>query len=117
MGAACHTGARSCFFNEIVKKEYVEKNPLKVLEKLYKSIQAKKNDPEERSYENYMLEQGLDHILKKCGEESAEVIIAAKNTDSEALRHEMADFLFHLMLLMIEKDVTWEEITRELAQR
>ena len=64
-----------------------------------------------------MLEQGLDQILKKCGEESAEVIIAAKNADSDALRHEMADFLFHLMLLMIEKDVTWEEITRELAQR
>ncbi len=117
VGAACHTGQRSCFFNEIVKKEYVERNPLKVLENLYNSIQARKTDQEQRSYENYMLEQGLDHILKKCGEESAEVIIAAKNDDGDALRHEMSDFLFHLMLLMIEKDVTWEEITRELAQR
>lgn len=117
VGAACHTGARSCFFNEIVKKEYVEKNPLKVLENLYNSILSHRTGFEERSYENYLLDQGLDQILKKCGEESAEVIIAAKNPDSEALRHEMSDFIYHLMLLMIEKDITWEDVTRELAQR
>lgn len=117
VGPACHTGARSCFFHEIVKKEYVERNPLKVLDHLYRTLKARRSDGMERSYENYLLDQGLDQILKKCGEESAEVIIAAKNPDGEALRHEMSDFIYHLMLLMIEKDISWEELTRELAQR
>ena len=117
VGPACHTGQKSCFFNEIVKKEYVERNPLKVLEKLYHMLESRRSESGERSYENYLLDQGLDQILKKCGEESIEVIIAAKNQDSDALRHEMSDFLYHLMLLMIEKNISWEEITRELAQR
>lgn len=117
VGPACHTGEKSCFFNEIVKKEYVERNPLKVLENMYKTLENRRNGMGERTYENYLLDQGLDQILKKCGEESIEVIIAAKNPDGEALRHEMSDFIYHLMLLMIEKEISWEEITRELAQR
>ncbi len=117
VGVACHTGSRSCFFNEIVKKEYVERNPLKVFEGVYQTILDRKEAPEERSYTNYLINQGLDQILKKCGEEATEVIIAAKNSDPSQLRYEICDYLYHMMVLMVEKEITWEDIIRELAQR
>ena len=82
VGAACHTGNRTCFFNSIVQKEYVEKNPLKVL-----------------------------------GEECTEIVIAAKNPEPENIKYEISDFLYHCMVLMVEKGITWEEIANELAQR
>lgn len=117
IGAACHTGSRSCFFNEIVKKEYVEKNPQKVLGDVYNIILDRMEHPKEGSYTNLLVEQGLDHLLKKVGEENTEIIIAAKNTDREHLKYEISDYLYHLMVLMAEKDLTWEEITQELSQR
>ena len=116
-GIACHTGARSCFFNEIIKKEYIERNPLKVFEKVYDIILDRKAHPKEGSYTNYLFEKGIDKILKKVGEESTEIVIAAKNPDEQELIYESADMLYHLMVLMVEKDVTWEDITRELSQR
>ena len=117
VGAACHTGAPSCFFNEIVKKEYVERNPLKVFEDVYAIIMDRKEHPKEGSYTNYLFDKGLDKILKKVGEEATEIVIAAKNPDSEETKYEISDFLYHLMVLMAEKGVTWEDITSELAQR
>ena len=116
-GIACHTGAPSCFYNEIVKKEYVERNPLKVLEKVYDVILDRKTNPKSGSYTNYLFDKGLDKILKKVGEEAAEIIIASKNTESDEIVYETADFLYHLMVLMAEKNVSWEDITRELSQR
>ena len=117
IGAACHTGNVSCFFNEIVKKEYMEKNPLKVLEDVYAIILDRKANPKEGSYTNYLFDKGIDKILKKIGEEASEIIIAAKNPDPEDIKYEISDFMYHMMVLMAEKGVTWEEITQELSQR
>ena len=117
IGAACHTGNRTCFFNEIIKKEYVEKNPLKVFETVYNVIADRKEHPREGSYTNYLFDKGIDKILKKCGEECTEIVIAAKNPDPEEIKYEISDFLYHVMVLMVEKGVTWEEITAELSQR
>ena len=117
VGVACHTGNPSCFFNEIVKKEYIEKNPLKVFETVYNIIEDRKKNPKEGSYTNYLFDKGIDKILKKVGEECTEIVIAAKNPDPEEIKYEISDFLYHVMVLMVEKVVTWEEITQELAQR
>ena len=117
IGPACHTGAVSCFFEEIVKTESKQRNPMTVLEELYHIILQRKLYPKEGSYTNYLLEKGVDKILKKLGEEGTEIIIAAKNPDPEEIKYEVSDFLYHLMVLMVEKNVTWEDIMRELADR
>lgn len=117
VGAACHTGSYSCFFNEIVKKEYIERNPLKIFEDEYNTIKELKEHPKEGSYTNFLFDKGLDKILKEIGEEATEIVIAAKNPDAGETKDEMADFLFHMMVLMVEKGITWEDIIAELAQR
>ena len=117
IGVACHTGAPSCFFNEIVKKEYAEKNPLQVFEDVYSIIADRKIHPKEGSYTNYLFDKGIDKILKKVGEEATEIVIAAKNPEPEEIIYEISDFLYHAMVLMVEKGVTWEDVTQELAQR
>lgn len=117
VGAACHTGNRSCFFHNIVQKEYLEKNPLKIFEEIYANIADRKETPKEGSYTNHLMDQGMDNILKKLGEECTEIVIAAKNTDENKIKYEISDYLYHLMILMVEKGVTWEDITSELAQR
>lgn len=117
IGAACHTGSHSCFFNEIMAKEYEETNPLKVFEQVFDVIKDRKVHPKEGSYTNYLLDKGIDKILKKLGEEATEIVIAAKNPNANEVKYEIADFLYHMMVLMAEKNVTWEEITAELAQR
>lgn len=117
IGAACHTGARSCFYQTLVKKEYQETNPLKVFEDVFSVILDRKEHPKEGSYTNYLFDKGIDKILKKVGEEATEIVIAAKNPDPEEVKYEISDFLYHMMVLMAEKKVTWEDITRELANR
>ncbi|HIR14566.1 MAG TPA: bifunctional phosphoribosyl-AMP cyclohydrolase/phosphoribosyl-ATP diphosphatase HisIE [Candidatus Choladousia intestinavium] len=117
VGAACHTGNRSCFYETILQKEYDKTNPLKVFEEVYEVIQDRKIHPKEGSYTNYLFDKGLDKILKKVGEEAAEIIIAAKNPDPEEIKYEISDFLYHAMVLMAEKGVTWKDITEELARR
>ena len=117
IGAACHTGSHSCFFNEIMAKEYEESNPLKVFEQVFDVIKDRKVHPKEGSYTNYLFDKGIDKILKKLGEEATEIVIAAKNPNSNEVKYEISDFLYHMMVLMAEKNVTWEEITTELANR
>ncbi|HKM33666.1 MAG TPA: bifunctional phosphoribosyl-AMP cyclohydrolase/phosphoribosyl-ATP diphosphatase HisIE [Lachnospiraceae bacterium] len=118
IGVACHTGAKSCFFNEIAKKEYeMSTNTLKVFEEVSNVIVDRKLHPKEGSYTNYLFDKGLDKILKKLGEEATEIVIAAKNPNQNEVKYEIADFLYHLMVLMVEKNVSWEEITEELAKR
>ncbi len=118
VGAACHTGARSCFFNEITKKDYVQPdNPLQVFEEVLDVIKDRKIHPKEGSYTNYLFDKGIDKILKKLGEEATEIVIAAKNPNPNEIKYEISDFLYHMMVLMVEKGVTWEEITTELANR
>ena len=118
IGAACHTGKKSCFFNEITKKDYEESNnPLQVFEEVFDVIKDRKIHPKEGSYTNYLFDKGIDKILKKLGEEATEIVIAAKNPNPNEVKYEISDFLYHMMVLMAEKDVTWEEITTELANR
>ncbi len=117
VGAACHTGNHTCFYRDMVRKEYRESNPLKVFEDVYEVIRDRKVHPKEGSYTNYLFDKGIDKILKKLGEEATELVIAAKNPDPEEIRYELSDFLYHAMVLMVERGVIWEEITRELANR
>lgn len=117
VGAACHTGSYSCFFKELAKKDYNDTNPLTILEEDFATIMERKNNPKEGSYTNYLFTKGIDKILKKCGEEATEIVIAAKNPDSEELKYEIADFLYHMMVLMAECGLTWEDVTKELANR
>ncbi|MDE6254039.1 MAG: bifunctional phosphoribosyl-AMP cyclohydrolase/phosphoribosyl-ATP diphosphatase HisIE [Lachnospiraceae bacterium] len=117
IGAACHTGNRTCFFNTLVKKEYDDTNPLEVFNDVFNVILDRKANPKEGSYTNYLFDKGIDKILKKVGEEAAEILIAAKNPDPEEVIYEISDFIYHAMVLMAEKGISWEEITRELARR
>ena len=117
IGAACHTGNQTCFFQPLAGSNRDEKNPLKVFESVYDTIVDRKEHPKEGSYTNYLFEKGIDKILKKLGEEATEVIIAAKNPNPEEIKYEMADFLYHAMVLMAERGITWEDIVQELADR
>ena len=84
---------------------------------MFDVIQDRKLHPKEGSYTNYLFDKGIDKILKKVGEEAAEILIAAKNPDPEELKYEISDFLYHVMVLMAEKGVSWKDITEELARR
>lgn len=117
VGPACHTGHTSCFFQTLAEKEHKETNPLKVFEDVFAVILDRKEHPREGSYTNYLFDKGIDKILKKVGEEATEIVIAAKNPDPEEIKYEISDFLYHVMVLMAVKGITWEEITQELANR
>ncbi len=117
IGAACHTGNKTCFYQPLVGTDYNKKNPLQVFESVYAVIEDRKANPKEGSYTNYLFDKGIDKILKKVGEEAAEIIIAAKNPNPEEVKYEMADFLYHAMVLMVEKGLTWDDIVGELADR
>ena len=117
-GVACHTGNKTCFFQSVLEKEMkTEDNPLRVFEDVYSVIQDRKINPKEGSYTNYLFDKGVDKILKKVGEEATEIVIAAKNPHANEIKYEISDFLYHVMVLMVEKGVTWAEITEELAKR
>lgn len=117
VGVPCHTGADTCFFNTLVKKEYDESKPMRVFEDVYNVILDRKKNPKEGSYTNYLFDKGIDKILKKVGEEATEIVIAAKNPDPQEVKYEISDFLYHVMVLMAEKGVSWKEITKELSRR
>ena len=117
VGPACHTGNPTCFYQSLVGNEYSEKNPLQVFEKVYETILDRKQNPKEGSYTNYLFDKGIDKILKKIGEEATELVIAAKNPNPEEIKYELSDFLYHAMVLMVERGVTWDDIVKELADR
>ncbi|WP_018591157.1 bifunctional phosphoribosyl-AMP cyclohydrolase/phosphoribosyl-ATP diphosphatase HisIE [Terrisporobacter glycolicus] len=114
-GVACHTGNYSCFFNEIFCDKEVSKTEL--LQRLYKLIEDRKNNPKEGSYTNYLFDKGLDKILKKVGEESAEVIIGAKNENKNEMIYEISDLAYHVLVLMVNSNITIEDIKNELSGR
>ena len=101
----------------MLKHEYDEKNAYAVLKGLYDVVVDRKKNPKEGSYTNYLFDKGIDKILKKCGEESTEIVIAAKNPNAEELKYEIADYLYHLTVLMVECNVDWEDIVEELSKR
>ena len=115
IGAACHTGSYSCFFNDVQTSEE-EFNNL-IIEEVYKMIKDRKENPREGSYTNYLLEKGVDKICKKIGEEASETIIAAKNTDKEELIGEISDLAYHVLVLMLDKNITVEDIKMKLSER
>ncbi len=117
-GVACHTGNKTCFFQTVMEKEMkTEDNPLRVFEDVYEVIRDRKVNPKEGSYTNYLFDKAIDKILKKVGEEATEIVIAAKNPNSNEIKYEISDFLYHVMVLMVEKGVTWADITEDLAKR
>ena len=84
---------------------------------MYDVVVDRRANPQEGSYTCYLFDKGIDKILKKVGEEATELVIAAKNPDPEEIKYEMSDLLYHAMVLMVERGVTWEDITSELANR
>ncbi len=90
---------------------------MKIFEDVYNTIRDRKEDPRNGSYTNYLFDKGIDKILKKVGEEATEIVIAAKNPDSDDIKYEISDFLYHLMVLMVERGISWKDITEELADR
>ena len=113
-GPACHLGTTSCFHNPIFQSEDRREFSLEGLMAL---IQGRKTDKKEGSYTTYLFEKCLDKILKKVGEESTEVIIAAKAEDKAETVYEIADLAYHVMVLMAEAGISLEEIHKELASR
>jgi phosphoribosyl-ATP pyrophosphohydrolase/phosphoribosyl-AMP cyclohydrolase len=109
-GPACHTGARSCF-------EVEQKDLNGLLTQLYELIQQRERERPEGSYTTYLFDKGLDKILKKVGEESAETIIAAKNEDRKLFAGEVADLIYHLLVLLVARGVSLDDVREELAQR
>lgn len=117
IGAACHTGNRSCFYRDLVKAEWEAEDNTNILEKIYATVMDRKINPKEGSYTNYLFTKGIDKILKKCGEEATEIVIAAKNPDKTEIKYEIADFLYHVTVLMAECGIDWKDVFEELANR
>lgn len=127
--AACHTGHFSCFYREIKDGKATEISNIvfnpkdiyndrsKVLQEVYNVIADRKVNPKEGSYTNKLFENGIDKILKKVGEEAAEVIIAAKNSSKDELRYEVADLMYHLFVMMVEIGLKPDDIYDELKSR
>ena len=113
-GPACHLGTRSCFTHTLAESGERKDFSLDLLMEL---IRERKDHPKEGSYTNYLFDKGLDKILKKVGEESTEVIIAAKDEDKAETVYEIADLTYHVMVLMIEAGISLRDIHRELASR
>lgn len=114
VGVACHTGNYSCFFNEVLKAENKKTD---IIKELYSLLEDRKENPKEGSYTNYLFREGLDKILKKVGEETSEVIIGAKNKSKEELVYEISDLVYHLLVLMVNENVSIDDIKNELTSR
>lgn len=113
-GPACHTGSYSCFTKPVFQNE--ERSEFSY-EGLMELIRGRKTNPQDGSYTTYLFNKGLDKILKKVGEESTEVIIAAKAEDKKETVYEIADLAYHIMVLMVETGISLDDIRDELASR
>ncbi|MFY9178008.1 MAG: bifunctional phosphoribosyl-AMP cyclohydrolase/phosphoribosyl-ATP diphosphatase HisIE [Caldicoprobacterales bacterium] len=125
-GNACHTGNKSCFYRK-VQGDRLESSPDSVygnsyntsiiLQKVYDTIMDRKKHPKENSYTCYLFDKGIDKILKKVGEETAEVIIASKNNSKYEVIYEISDLIYHLLVLLVDQDISLDAIYNELAKR
>jgi phosphoribosyl-AMP cyclohydrolase / phosphoribosyl-ATP pyrophosphohydrolase len=113
-GPACHTGETSCFFEPVYQSDTV---PAFSVDTLYNMIRGRKENPKEGSYTNYLFDKGIEKILKKVGEESTEVVIAAARGKRDEVIYEVSDLAYHLLVMMVETDVLPEEIVKELSGR
>lgn len=120
-GSACHTGNRSCFYRKVANaaiEDVTETDTHSdILERVLAVAKDRKLHPKEGSYTNYLFEKGDDKILKKVGEEAAEVVIAGKNSSEDEIKYEVADLMYHLTVMLVSKGMTWEDIYDELDKR
>lgn len=114
-GPACHTGERSCFYRSVVESDSTQVES--VIFRLFGTVKERKANPKEGSYTNYLFDKGIDKILKKVGEETSEVIIAAKNNSKEELINETADLVYHMTVLLVNQGIDPEDILNELKKR
>ena len=119
---ACHTGAKSCFFNEIdnniIDKKEKKKNPFSnICSELFNTLNERSINPLEKSYTNHLLTKGSNTILKKMGEETAEFIMACKDNDKNSISNEAADVIYHLQVALLHKGVEWREVLAVLESR
>lgn len=113
-GPACHTGTDTCFTNEVYQSEELHEF---TVNGLYDLLVGRKKDKPEGSYTTYLFEKGIDKILKKVGEECTEVIIAGTKRDKEETVYELADLVYHCIVLMVEAGISLEDVRTELAKR
>ena len=111
---ACHTGAESCFFNQVYLSDELKQFSW---QGLYRLIEGRRTDPKPGSYTSYLFEKGKEKILKKVGEECTEVIIAGEKEDKAETVYEISDLAYHVLVLMVQAGITVEDITRELEKR
>ncbi|ESU34048.1 hypothetical protein G3A_03320 [Bacillus sp. 17376] len=132
-GPACHTGAISCFSENLLERsddscssenqmersadQLASLSDFAVMIELEKTIRQREQEMPEGAYTTYLFEKGVDKILKKVGEEASEVIIAAKNRDPEELKWEAADLLYHLMVLLQEQKLPLRDVLAVLNNR
>lgn len=120
-GPACHTGNRTCFYRKLEEGKLVEDKEREDLSDVMSVDEAtvwdRKRNPEDGSYTNYLFTKGEDKILKKVGEEAAEVVIAGKNRDKDEISYETADLIYHLTVMLADNDMTWDDIYREMKRR
>ena len=117
-GPACHTGKRTCFYRNADGEEIDLTEDLSyIVKEEQKTIIDRKKSPQEGSYTNYLFDKGDDKILKKVGEEAAEVVIAGKNRDKEEIKYEVADLMYHLSVMLVNNDMTWQDIYEEMISR
>ena len=120
-GPACHTGNRTCFFRKLENGELVEDTGMHAASDIVAREQAviidRKNNPEQGSYTNYLFDKGEDKILKKVGEEAAEVVIAGKNRSKEEITYEVADLMYHLTVMLVDNGMTWDDVYKEMENR
>ena len=114
-GVACHTGSYSCFFNTVTGEDV--KNPYSILNELYKLVEDRKINPKEGSYTNFLLDKGIEKISKKVGEEAVEVVIASMADKKDEIVYESADLLYHLTVLLAEREVPLADVLEELIKR
>lgn len=113
LGPACHTGEETCFFTPVLG----ESKTRNILLELSEEIQGRRNNPVEGSYTSYLFRVGIDKVCKKIGEEATEVVIAAKNEDTTELKNELADLVYHALVLMEIADVSTDDVVGVLRDR
>ncbi|MDO4541247.1 MAG: bifunctional phosphoribosyl-AMP cyclohydrolase/phosphoribosyl-ATP diphosphatase HisIE [Bacillota bacterium] len=120
-GASCHTGEKTCFYRQIQDGRLTEaQNSVSVARGMaveYAAVKERAENPVEGSYTNYLLDKGIDKILKKVGEECTEVVIAAKNRSQEEVTYETADLIYHLSVMLYDQGLTWDDIGAEIIKR
>ena len=112
---ACHTGSYSCFFNEVMQFEGESNSD--IIEEVYNQIEDRDKNPKENSYTNYLLNEGIDKICKKVGEEATETVIAAKNTNKNELIGEISDLVYHVLVLMYNRNIRLNDVKQKLIER